>query len=117
MTLNDVLEGQSKKVQDIFHQLRNILVNVSPKPDEAFLGGAKVRMSSYSIAKQMVCVLGPSKDHCKLYLHHTDKVSTGSLKLEGKGKHSKTVKVKEVTPELIKEIEVVLNNIAKIHTS
>lgn len=114
MTLDDVLENQSEEVKDIFHQLRKILIDISPKLDEAFLGGAKVRMSSYSINEKMVSVLGPAKDHCKLYLHHTDKVDTGILKLEGKGKHAKTVKVRNTSPELLKEIENVLTEIARI---
>ena len=40
-----------------------------------------------------VGVIGTAKDHCKLFLHHTDHINTAGLQLEGKGKHAKHVKI------------------------
>ncbi|MEL6557397.1 MAG: DUF1801 domain-containing protein [Bacteroidota bacterium] len=114
MTLEDVIADHTEEIQEIFHKLRTIVLNTNPEPDESFLGGAKVRMSSYSIGGKMICVIGPYKDHCKLYLHHTDHVDTGTLKLEGKGKHSKTVRISTLDEELSIEIKAVISEITKI---
>jgi len=51
---------------------------------------------------------------CKLYLHYTDLVGTRSIKLEGKGKHAKTVKISKLTPELAQVIEMVINEISLV---
>lgn len=114
MTLEEVIANHSEEVKNIYMKLRSAALDVSPRPDESFLGGTKVKMSSYSIHGKMICVIGPYKDHCKLYLHQTDQVNTGSLKLEGKGKHTKTVKVATLGEELFAEIKTVLGEITKV---
>lgn len=113
MTLEDVTENHTEEIQEIFHRLRTIVLNTTPKPVESFLGGSKVRMSSYSLEDRIVCLISPYKDHCKLYLHHIDQVDTGVLKLEGKGKHAKTVKISTLDEKLFTEIKAVINKIAK----
>jgi len=54
MTLAEVLENHSEDIKNAFKDLRKILLANSPKLDEVFHGGAKVRMASYSISGKMV---------------------------------------------------------------
>jgi hypothetical protein len=52
-------------------------------------------MASYSINRKnnVIAVVGPAKDHVKLFLHHCDKLDTKGIKLQGKGEHAKHVKL------------------------
>jgi hypothetical protein len=74
---------------------RKLILSQHPAIIEQIAGGEKVRYAAYFIGEpiHVVAVLGGGKDHCKLYLHHTSKISTGKLKLEGKGKHARHIKL------------------------
>ena len=53
-------------------------------------------MASYSIGRpdNVIAVIRQAFSHVKLFLHHTDKIDTSGLQLEGKGKHAKHIKIK-----------------------
>lgn len=116
MKLEDVLQGSSDSVVEVTLYLREIIKALDPRVEEGFYGGKVVKMASFSIGKSdnVIAVLSPAAHHLKLYLHHTDKVDTGDLKLQGKGKHAKHIKIEskeEVDEGLFKKV---LGEITKV---
>lgn len=116
MNYNDILEGHSTEIVDIIKALRKLILELDPTIEEEFLGGAKVKLVSYSIGNRnnVVAVYSPSANHCKLYLHHTDKIDTKGLKLEGKGKHAKHVKIKTFEQLVIQFYKSVLVQVVEV---
>ena len=95
MEYNDILEGHSPDLVAIANYLKNLILSFNSKIKEDIYGGKTVKMASYSIARptNVIAVLGLGKDHCKLFLHHVDKIDSNGLNLEGKGKHAKHIKI------------------------
>ena len=100
----------------VAQRLQKMILRQSDQIEENAGGGAKVKMSLYSIGAKdnVLAVIGMGKDHCKLYLHHTNTIITEGLVLKGKGKHAKTLWISSV--EEIKEeiLEKILAQITKI---
>lgn len=103
MIFEDILENKPEEMRGIALQVRSLILKTDKRIDEGVYGGEKVRMSLYSIGSDtnVLYGLGVDEDHVKLYLHHTGKpnVDVAGLKLEGKGKHAKHVKIKDMADD------------------
>lgn len=114
MTCNDIFsDNYPQELKDVAHRLRTLALKTDKRIEEHIYGGAKVRMALYSIGHtdNVLFGIGLGKDHIKLYLHHTEKVETETLKLEGKGKHAKTVKIKATSKDNLETLKRVMTNI------
>ncbi len=116
MNMKDVLSDCPSHVFASTNLLRKMILEIHPDIEEDFYGGKVVKMASYSIARNdnVIAVLSPATNHLKLYLHHVDKVDTGDLKLVGKGKHAKHIKIytaDEIDGDLLRNV---LNRITEI---
>ena len=96
MQFADIVKGHPQELVEVMTFLQALILSLDKRIEEGIYGGKVVRMASYSIgrADNVIAVTGLGKDHCKLFLHHTDKIDPGGLKLEGKGKHARHVKIK-----------------------
>lgn len=116
MTYNDIIEGQPAEIVELTHTLRDLILGLDSAVEEEFLGGAKVRMVSFFIGNRnnVVAVVSPGGDHCKLYLHHTDKIDTTGIKLQGKGKHAKQVRITSLAEVDIPTYKRVLGQVVEV---
>ncbi|MEL6250926.1 MAG: hypothetical protein AAFR87_02845 [Bacteroidota bacterium] len=116
MDLRNLWPEIDQALMDVAEELQKLIVSQSEEIVEDAGGGAKVKMTLYSIGQKdnVLAVIGMGKDHVKLYLHYTDKVDTQNLDLKGKGKHAKTLWIRNLH-ELDREtISFVLSQITKI---
>lgn len=95
MDFKDTFSNSPTTLFELGEKTRQLIISLHPQIVETCHGGATVKMASYSIGRpdNVVAVISPGKDHCKLYLHHCDKIESSGIKLEGKGKHAKHVKL------------------------
>ena len=119
MEFKDIIIGKSEKIVEIMQQLRALSLTIHPEIEEDFYGGNTVQMALYSIGRKDNPIHGiaAGKDHCKLFFHHFDKVDVSMFKLEGKGKHSRHIKIFDLEGFDQKTCSKVLKNIAKIAKS
>ncbi len=96
MQIEDVTAGHPAEIVKLFDQIRQLILSLDDRIDEAAYGGKVVKMISFSVARadNVVAVLGPAKGHCKLFLHYPDDIDAQGLKLVGKGKHARHVKLR-----------------------
>lgn len=102
----DVIAPQTPEIQRVAEHLREVIRTALPEAREGIYGGAKTQMALYSLDhdQDVICGIQPAADHCKLYIHRVTKEDTPDLKLEGKGKSTRHVKIgsaKEVDPASI----------------
>ncbi|MEM6804922.1 MAG: DUF1801 domain-containing protein [Bacteroidota bacterium] len=114
--LSELWPDKSDDLLVIAQRLQKLILRQSDQIREDVGGGAKVKMSLYSIGAKdnVLAAIDMGKDHCKLYLHHTDKVNTEGLLLKGKGKHAKTLWISSLDEISEKILEEVLAQITKI---
>lgn len=95
MTFAELFPADHPKLLQLGETIRQTIRSLHSELEEGFYGGAKVKMASYSIGRtdNVVAAISPATDHIKLYLHHFDKVDTSGIKLVGKGKHARHVKL------------------------
>lgn len=95
MEFKDIFSNRPASLFKLGEKIRHLILSLEQRIVETCHGGASVKMASYSIGKQdnVLAVISPSNDHCKLYLHHYDKIDSGTLGFQGKGKHAKHVKL------------------------
>ena len=95
MQFKDIYANSPAELFHIGKKIQQLIIGLHPQIKETCHGGTKVRMASYSIGRldNVVAVAGPGNDHCKLFLHHCDNIDSKGIKLEGKGKHAKHVKL------------------------
>ncbi|MCP4120836.1 MAG: hypothetical protein GY751_03705 [Bacteroidetes bacterium] len=93
MEFKDILIGHSESVIAIASILRNKILSLDSDISEDVFVGDLGHQASYSIGNihNVIAVISPAEDHCKVYLHYFDQVSTYPLQLEGKGKHSRHI--------------------------
>lgn len=79
--------------------LRALIRRTFPDFDEHIYGGKAVGNALYSrdSPNRVLCGIQPAEDHCKLYVHHVSDVQLPGIKLEGRGKHARHVKVYTLT--------------------
>lgn len=116
MSFEDMIADQSEQVKKIAIDLRQLILEIHPRITESIHGGAKVKLASYYIGSNfnVVAVISPSKDHCKLYLHHFDKIDLLGWTLHGKGKHSRHLKIDVLSAGEITSIQNILKEITDI---
>lgn len=118
MEFADILENRPAELQELAQDVRSILLKIDKRIDENVYGGKKVRIALYSIGgdTQVLYGLSIGKDHVQLYLHHADKpgVDVAGLKLEGKGKHAKHVKIKTLNTEVKKQVTAACKSILEV---
>jgi hypothetical protein len=109
--VKDIIADKPNSIQLLFSLVRDAMLATSPLIKEEILGGNKVKMAYYSIGDRNnpVGVIGPAKDHVKLFFHHFNTVDTTGLKLEGSGKHARHVKLRpdddlEMIGPLLKQV-------------
>lgn len=93
-------------IQEIAGQLRQLVREALPDAEENIYGGAKVANALYSLggSANVICGIQPAPELCRLYVHHIHGLSHPELKIEGKGKHARHVKVRslaEVKPDTL----------------
>lgn len=114
----DMLTNQPPKIQAVAHEVRKLILKTDKRIEENIYGGEKVKMSLYSIGdtNSVLYGIGFAKDHVKLFIHHTDKpgADVAGLKLEGKGKHAKTVKLKAIDSAIKKQLQTALKSILEV---
>lgn len=95
MSFTSILGSVPEEIVAIAHRLRSLIMEYDLPIEEGIYGGKKVKMASYSIGRtdNVIAVIAPASNHCKLFLHHVDKIDPKGLKLEGKGKHAKHIKI------------------------
>lgn len=112
MNFEEAIKDQTKDIQSLALEVRKLVLKTDKRLEENIYG-AKVKTILYSIGdtNNVLCGIGFGKDHVKLYMHHTDNADIAGLKLQGKGKHAKTVWVNEMNTGFKKQISTALQNI------
>lgn len=104
MTIEDFLSNYSDEVQTIIHELRDVLKQQLPGINETLDMPAKMIAFGYgNTYKEHVCSIFPSKKGVKLGFNHGVELNNASGLLEGTGKISRYVEIKN--PELLKSSE------------
>ncbi|MFK7848335.1 MAG: hypothetical protein AB8G77_23810 [Rhodothermales bacterium] len=118
MVFEDIIEGQNQSVVEVVNYLRQLITSLDPEIEEGIYGGKVVKMASYSIgrADNVIAVVGPASNHTKLFLHHTDNIDAKGLKLEGKGKHAKHIKIQQLQVIDQSDRDVLLQVVAIVKT-
>lgn len=95
MEFKDTFSNSPAPLFQLGEKIRQLIISLNRQIVETCHGGATVKLASYSIGRpdNVVAVISPGKNHCKLYLHHCDRIDSRGIKLEGKGKHAKHVKL------------------------
>ncbi|MDW3650277.1 MAG: hypothetical protein R8P61_24600 [Bacteroidia bacterium] len=116
MDLGNLWPDIDQLLMDVAQELQKLILSQSDQIVEDVGGGAKVKMTLYSIGRKdnVLAVIGMGKDHCKLYLHHTDKIDTRELVLQGKGKHAKTLWIRNLHEMDRESINFALEQITQI---
>lgn len=116
MDLRNLWPDVDQMLLDVVDELQKMILSQSDQIAEDAGGGTKVKMSLYSIGRKdnVLAVIGMGKDHVKLYLHHTDQVDTRELELKGKGKHAKTVWIRNLHEMDRESIDFALKQITQI---
>ena len=115
-TFETMIVERPEAIQATANKLRNIIFSTLTDIEENIYGGKKVQNALYSKGgpRNVVCGIQTNDDYCIFYLHKTDQVDTGDLKLEGSGKHAKHIKFHSVDEIEVQLIQKVLNNIYEI---
>ena len=102
----DVFQGHSEGVRRLAQQLRQLVFQTLPDLNEAAYGGAKVRLTLFSLGspQNVICGVRPGADGCLFYFHHVTPEDSSVLKIEGKGKHARHVKVDILDGPTLQEI-------------
>ena len=102
----EVFEGHPKPVRELAQQLRELAFETLPELTENAYGGAKVRLTLFSLGdpSNVVCGVQPADDGCLFYFHHVKPEDSPTLKIEGTGKHARHVKLRILDRATIEEI-------------
>jgi hypothetical protein len=95
------------EVAEVAERLRAIVKRVLPQASEGVYGGAKTVIALYSIggSQNVICGIQPAAKHCLFYIHHVQQQDSAVLKLEGKGKTNRHVKVSDTAAIEESEVE------------
>lgn len=97
-TFEDTLTDKPDFVQSVARQLRQLVQKELPDADEGIYGGKVVQNVLYSIddPNNVICGIQPSKDKVIVYIHNVTETDSDALKLEGKGKANRHVKLTDL---------------------
>ncbi len=115
MNFEEIFANYPETLIDMAKQIRAVVINIDKRIEENAYG-SKVPTVLYSIgdSNQVLYGIGLGKDHVKVYLHHTQNADTATLKLEGQGKHARTVKVKTIDDDYLSVMKQVMSNIRDV---
>ena len=115
MSFEEVLNSEPKELHQLATDVRTLILKTDKRIEE-HIYGTKIKTILYSIGgtNNVLYGIGFGKDHVKLYLHHTDAADVAGLKLQGKGKHAKTVWITEMSSTIKKQISSALKNILEV---
>lgn len=87
--------GQPPGLLSLGRAVRELVLEALPEATESIHGGSKVGLALYSVSggKTVVCGIQPSGGDCLFYIHHLSPEDSSSLKLEGKGKHARHLRI------------------------
>lgn len=113
MLFEEMIAGKPQPLQNIALQLRELILQTDKRIEEKVYGGAKIQTVLYHISNpnQVLYGITLNDKRCILFLHFTDAADTGTLKLEGKGKHAMQVKFTELDDAMKNEVKKVFKNI------
>jgi len=113
MTFTDIIQNCPSEVAAVTRSLRDMILRTDKHIEENIYGGSKMRMALYSIgnANNVLYGLQASGSHCMLFLHHADKVDTGTLKLDGRGKYARHMKISSLDSGTIRQLKHILKDI------
>ena len=116
MKVEDVIAEHPEEITELFYKLRALILSLDERIDEDVYGGKVVKMVSFSVSRtdNVMAVLSPSENHCKLFLHYPDDIDAMGLKLEGKGKHARHIKIKPSDPWEEDKIQYALTQVLAI---
>jgi hypothetical protein len=105
-TAADVFAGHPVAVRRVALQLRKLVIETLPDATETPVGGAKVRLTLFSLGSsgKTICGVQPGAHGCLLYLHHIAPEDSSLLKIGGKGKHARQIKVETLDQPMVDEI-------------
>ena len=94
-TFEDTLIGKPDFVQAVAKQLRELVREELSEVDVRVYGGEIVQAVVYLIlgTDNMLCGIQPGKDDVLFYIHNVTESDSDVLKLEGKGKSSRHVRL------------------------
>jgi hypothetical protein len=102
----EVFADQAAAIRKLAQLLRTIALSAKPTLTENAYGGAKVRITLYSLGTpaNVVCGIQPAKDGCLFYLHHITPADSAVVKIGGQGKHARQIRVSALTPGITREL-------------
>jgi len=94
-TFNDLIKPHAGPVRAIAKRLRRVVYATLPDAQEAIYGGSKVGLALYSLGKgaRVLCGIQPGEGKCLLYVHNVTEKDSSELRLEGKGRSNRHVKL------------------------
>ena len=100
-TFDALIEPFEPSIQKVALALRKLVQQAFPNFEEHIYGGLAIGNALYSCGglERVLCGIQPAHDHCKLYVHNISDIKRKGLKLEGSGKHSRHVKVRQLNDE------------------
>lgn len=103
-TFEELVKPFPAEIREIAEWLRALFLAEFPQLDENIYGGSKVANALYSVGSTDRVALGiqPGRSYVKLYIHDPEHLPETELKLEGKGKHMRHIKLDSV-PESRRE--------------
>ncbi|KAA3643104.1 MAG: DUF1801 domain-containing protein [Chloroflexi bacterium] len=102
----DTLDGKPDFVQTVAKQMRQLVREELANADEGIYGGKAVQNVLYSIGgpNNVICGIQPGKDKVIFYIHNITEADSDAIKLEGKGKTNRHVKLTELDGDTEKEL-------------
>jgi hypothetical protein len=112
----DILTGHTESIKAIARILRNKVLSLDSEIIEQIMGGDYVKGASYYIGEpgNVIAVIQPAEDHCKIYLHHFNDVDPGHLELEGSGQHARHIKLHDPDELPRAELKRILHDITHL---
>ncbi|MBR9922311.1 MAG: DUF1801 domain-containing protein [Bacteroidetes bacterium] len=116
MNFSEFLKKSPKNSGLIAEKLREMILPLDESIEEDLRVTKTMSSAFYSIGapSNVIAMVNPGKEHCKIYFHHFEKVDIRGLKLEGKGKHSRHLKIKEWKEVDAETVRAILKDITRI---
>jgi hypothetical protein len=102
----EAFRGQPAAIRTLAQALRKLTLGMRPKLTENAYGGAKVRLTLYSLGPpaDVVCGIQPAKDGCLFYLHQVRPEDSTIVKICGQGKHARQIRISSLPPAIAREL-------------
>jgi hypothetical protein len=110
-TFGELVAPFPPRARDLALRVRKLVREEIPEAEENIHGGKQVANAFYSIdgERNVFCGIQPGDESCKVFLHNVADFRPSPLKLEGKGKHAKHVKVRAWDSETQEGLKLLIN--------